>query len=185
MSKIIISESLYQRLGTYAQGFDTPQAVIERILDRIEKTDLDKEIIEKKEDTPLLPRTKAYIQMTPELMEQIYNWGKDVFEGKIDIYTARNSLAKAGMNKTSATIYLFVHQYMMAGRCYKRAINGASTEYFLEKIKADYGLQYLEKALLAVEQHMQYRASLHDGKEPRNIRRIYDGFVNELDDKID
>ena len=116
------------------------------------------------------------MRITLDIIKKIYRLGKDVFEQRTNKYEARDTLVKnAGMKPASAMMHLYAFMNMMEGECYKRAINGTATEYFLEMILADYGPQALKTALSSVDEHIEYYESHGTGKL-RKIRNIHDKF---------
>ena len=180
MPVIRISDELYKKLESLAIGFDTPQNVIERLVEKAEGIDTEEidteqeEYQQSKKNTWRSKRTTS--ATTFDVVKQIYPLAKDVFEQKADIYDARDTLVRdAGMNPASALMYVQAFLGMMEGECYKRAINGTATEYFLEMILADYGQGALKKALSSVDEHIEYYESHGTGKL-RNIRNIHDKF---------
>ena len=113
---------------------------------------------------------------TLDVIKQIYPLARDVFGRRADIDDVQDTLVKnAGMNPSSALMYVQAFLKMMEGEGYKRAINGTATEYFLEMIHADYGPRALKKALSSVNEHIKYYESHGTGKL-RNIRKIHDKF---------
>ena len=113
---------------------------------------------------------------TLDVIKQIYPLARDVFERRANKYEARDTLVKnAGMNPASAMMYLYAFMNMMEGECYRRAINGEATEYFLEMIHADYGQEALKTALSSVDKHIKHCQKEGWG-ERHNIREIHDKF---------
>jgi hypothetical protein len=53
---------------------------------------------------------------------------------------------------------------MMTGKQYKRTINTEATDYFLDNILKDYGIQKLEIALKSVREHVDYYEKQSKGK---------------------
>ena len=175
MRAIRVSDDLYKKLESLAVGFDTPQNVIERLVEKVEGIDTE-EIRIKQERGQQSKR----IPLNLDVIKQIYLLAKDAFEQKGDRYEVRDTLVKdAGMNPASAMMYVQALFGMMKGECYKRSINGAATEYFLEMIHADYGPQALKTALSSVDEHIKYYESYGWGKL-RNIRKIHKEFFERV-----
>ena len=175
MPVIRISNELYAKLESLANGFDTPQNVIERLIAKTEGTNMKQE--EPQQGTEITRRSKRTTSgITLDVIKQIYPLAKDVFEQRADIYDAHNTLVEdVGMNEATAMIYLQIFQNMMKGECYKRSINGATTEYFLEMILADYGQEAFKTALSSVDKYIKNYES-HGWGEKRNIRNIHNKF---------
>lgn len=166
MSRVIrISESLYKKLESMAVGFDTPTNVIERLVRQQEGENLEQDNVQPKLN-----------KITTEIIETAYLQAKDVYANKTSIVDAQSALVDdLGMHPGSARDYINNFQKMMSGECYQRTMNGNATEYYLEKIYADFGKEKLKKALFAVEQHIQYYETFSNGKL-RNIREIHKKF---------
>ena len=113
MPVIRISDELYKKLESLAIGFDTPQNVIERLVEKAEGIDTEEidteqeEYQQSKKNTWRSKRTTS--ATTFDVVKQIYPLAKDVFEQKADIYDARDTLVRdAGMNPASALMYVQV-----------------------------------------------------------------------------
>ena len=172
MRAIRVSDDLYKKLESLAVGFDTPQNVIERLVEKVEGIDTE-EIRIKQERGQQSKR----IPLNLDVIKQVYLLAKDAFEQKGDRYDVRDTLVKdAGMNPASAMMCVQALFGMMKGECYKRSINGTATEYFLEMILADYGQEALKTALSSVYEHIEYYESHGTGKL-HNIRNIHNKFL--------
>jgi len=168
MPVIRISDSLYKKLESLAKGFDTPQNVIERLIEKTEGVYMEQE------------ENNQRKKITLDIIKQIYLRAKDVFSQKDDINNAQYILVKdTGMNSGSAKMYIQAFLKMMVGEHYKRTINGTATEYFLKNIRDDFGQQALEQALASVEKHIEYYEGLGNG-ELRNIKDIYHKYYNSI-----
>lgn len=88
-------------------------------------------------------------------------------EGKIEINR------RTGMNEGSAQDFITIFLAMMSGKVYKRAFNNATNKFLLESIKQEFGEESYRKALKAVQQHIDYYATLGKGKLT-GLQRIID-----------
>ncbi len=164
MPIIRISDAVFKTLESMAVGFDTPQNVIERLIQQTEGVEMMKEETQENQKTGL------------DVIKQIYPIAKNVFERKYNMDDAQSRLVnEVGMNPNSALMYLQAFQKMMEGVGYKRAINGTATRYYLEMIDLDYGRPALIKALSTVDKHIMYYDGLGRGKL-QNIRKIHQEF---------
>ena len=68
---------------------------------------------------------------------------------------------------------------MRNGRVYKRTMNKAATEYFLDRIFQEDGKPALEKALASVLEHVRYYEPFGNGKLD-GIRRIHEKYSKLL-----
>jgi len=110
-------------------------------------------------------------------IEASYELAKDVYEVKTNKKLALDTLvAKYGMNRNSASDYLYLFGQMMKGARLERTANAYATEYFLKRIYEDEGKQGLKKALTALRQHIDYYEQL-DNTKARTNRSIYEKFV--------
>lgn len=138
----------------------------------------EKERAEHKEIDTRQERTQQTKRITLDIVKQVYPLAKSVREGKLDITDVQNKLAK-DMDPGSAQDYVRAFLHMMEGECYKRTINAAATEYYLEMIHADFGQQALRIALSAVKQHTKYYGDLGYGRLV-SIESIHREFSKKL-----
>ena len=116
------------------------------------------------------------MKITRDMVEQAYNYGKKVYSGEIGWNQAKDEInSSSGMETGSAQAYITVLLAMMNGEEYRRTINTYATEYYLENIKKDYGLEALKKAVTAVDLHTKYYKTLGKGSlaSIENIVREY------------
>ncbi len=169
MPTIRISDALFKTLASMAVGFDTPQSVIERLIQQTEGVEMVQEKAQENQKTTL------------DVIEKISPIAKAVFEQTLSMEVGQDRLVKnAGMNPNSALMYLQVFQKMMEGKGYKRAINGTATQCFLDDIHKSYGDDAVIKALTSVDEHIEYYEALGHGKL-KNIREIHQRFSNKID----
>ena len=172
MTDIIIPESskLYKKLAKLAKTFETPESVLERVIDAYDAP------MQNKITSTKLAKPKKKI--TLDVVKEIYPRAKDVYEGRIDLDKALNELEDK-INKGSAWMYINTFKAMREGKSYTRNMNTAATRYFLEQIFKDYREEGLELALQALNEHIKYFESLGNGKM-KTIRQIRDEFTAKL-----
>ena len=78
-------------------------------------------------------------------------------EGKIEINKV------SGMSEGSAQAFITIFLAMMDGEEYKRAFNNDTNKFLLESIRNDFGESFFEKALNAVQKHIDYYSTLGKG----------------------
>jgi len=113
--------------------------------------------------------------ITQQMVEKSYEYGVMVFKKQIDKNKAADLLnTQYKMNQSSALIYVGNIVYLLNGQCYKRIMAEDHTNYFLTMIKKEFELEYLQKALFAVKQHIKYIRSIN---KPSNVERLYNNFM--------
>ena len=102
-----------------------------------------------------------------------FEFGKQVYSSQISKNAARGKLTEElGMNINSAADYLSNFLHMMKGEKFTRTMKGDATEYFIVKIKNEFGNKYFLNALDSVEKHVDYYENLGRRNLP-NIREIF------------
>jgi hypothetical protein len=97
--------------------------------------------------------------ITREMVEKVYDVSKQVYENKITEQEAIDIMSEAGMNSSSAVMYIYCFDRMMKGEVYKRGTSTFAAEYYISKIREDYGREYSNKAIESLEKHIQYMKS--------------------------
>lgn len=101
-------------------------------------------------------------KITNEMVKAAYQIAAKVYRGEITRSEGKDEVASvAGMGTGSAGDYITVFLAMMEGSCYKRTINLYATEYYLEHIGNDYGLEAQKRAAKAVIEHVKYYKTKH------------------------
>jgi len=110
-----------------------------------------------------------------------YSISKEVYQGTLKQSVAVNKLAlEAGMNINSATDYINNLKLMLKGRRFQRTLNYDSMDYFLNNINADYGASFLSKALLALNQHIEYYEEIGNTKM-KKMRSLVDKYKSIIE----
>ncbi len=68
-------------------------------------------------------------------------------------------MSEAGMNSSSAVMYIYCFDRMMKGEVYKRGTSAFAAEYYISWIREDYGKEYSKKAIKSLQKHDQYMKS--------------------------
>lgn len=94
--------------------------------------------------------------ITHKQIHLTYQLAKDFFNSRLSLKDAKQLLSDAGMNSNSAVDYLYDYCHLMRGESFSRTMNVYATQYYLEKILNDDGLDSLKIALLSLSQHIDY-----------------------------
>ncbi len=174
MTDIIIPESsrLYKKLANLAKVFESPESVLERVIDAYDAPMEDKPTNTK----PVKPKQK----ITLEVVKEIYPKAKDVYEGRIELDEALDYLEKI-MYRGSALMYVNIFKAMRQGESYTRTMNTDATRHFLEQIRKDYQEEGLELALQALNAHIEYFEKFIGAGKMKTTGKIRDEFSAMLD----
>lgn len=116
-------------------------------------------------------------KITNEQVHRAYEVACQVYERKISRKDATDDLVKNfKMNEVTAANHIYNLQKMLEGERYERTMNPYATEHFIQNILKDYGLRYKSLALNALEQHLDYYASLKNGGPQHKHRRILEKY---------
>lgn len=120
------------------------------------------------------------MKITVEMSKGAYEIAKRVHSGELTRTEGKISIAKeTSMNEGSAQAFITIFLAMMSGEVYKRAFNNETNRLLLESIKRDFGDEAFKKALEAVQQHIDYYATLNKG----NLTGLQD-IVNQLSKRV-
>jgi 5-methylcytosine-specific restriction enzyme A len=113
------------------------------------------------------------MKISNEAMKASYVVAKRVREGALSRSAGIEELhQRFELNRGSAGDTISSIGYMLEGERYDRTINAFATEHFLEMIRRDYGQDALQKALSAVEKHVDYYEGLPRGSKLLKIWKI-------------
>jgi len=125
-------------------------------------------------------------EITRKHIEKAYEVAKYYKKGKLKLQEATDKLIDEGMGPSSARGYIYSYIYMIEGRGLTRTINATATEYFLEKIWQENGIDGLRKALFSLSEHFKYYKGV-SGNSKASHRKIYDKYaelINHQNDDI-
>jgi len=123
-------------------------------------------------------------KITKKIIQETYEIAKQVFQEKISLKEGIKILEKIGMNKNTASDYIYNYLNLIQGKTFTRTTNADATEYYLEKIHQENGKKGLEKALLALSQHFDYYED-KTGSKVKTRKDIYNKYLKLIDDKTD
>ena len=178
MPSIMLNDEVYASLEALAVGFDTPNSVIKRLLDKELGINKPQEYKGMKDITPI-PKGK----ITLEIIETLYPIAKEVYEERREINDAVGYL-EGKMSRASALMYIKTFSAIRNGKCYTRTINKIATRYFLERIFEEYNIEELKKALDSVRSHIMYFEQFLEGGKMKPTREIYAEFLKIYNNKL-
>ncbi|MBO6586652.1 MAG: HNH endonuclease [Gracilimonas sp.] len=116
------------------------------------------------------------MKVTEQHSQKAYEVSKAVYLEEISFQDGRSLLKeKHEMNPNTASDFINIFKCMMEGKRFTRTLNAYSTNYFLENIKQDFGIESLIDALTSLKLHIEYYESLRN-TTLRTVRKIYDQF---------
>lgn len=119
-------------------------------------------------------------KITKEQVHLAYELALQVNQKKISREDAIENLVNIlNMNSVSAGDYIQSIQKMLKGECYKRTINAYATEYYLEKIANEFGVNFQNLAIVALRKHLDYFQSLPNGGPQKKHRKILNKYTKE------
>ena len=104
------------------------------------------------------------MKITIKMSKGAYEVAKKVYSGQLTRNEGKVEINKAtDMNEGSAQAFITIFLAMMNGEKYKRAFNNDTNKLLLESIRKDYGEESFQKALEAVQKHIEYYSTLGKG----------------------
>lgn len=110
--------------------------------------------------------------ITLKEIEQVYLLAKNVYFNNLARNDALDEAEKFGMNRGSVHHLITNFKYMIDGVKYTRTNNNATTEYYLEHIYKDFGLEKLKNATNALHLHIEYYENLRN-TTMHGLRKIF------------
>lgn len=99
-------------------------------------------------------------KISKNMLEETYKIAIKVYEKIFNKNEGAKILCEQHkMNRNTANIHIGIIGCMLKGFCYKRAMSGDATNYYLAMIKKDFEMEIFVKALTAVKHHFQYKKS--------------------------
>ena len=105
--------------------------------------------------------------ITPEMIEATYAAARSVYAKTTTKKDAVNEVVQnADMNPSSANIFITTAVNLISNEYYTRTVNGEATEYFLVRIRKEYGFVTYKKALARVRENVE-----HNSNPQNNIKQ--------------
>ncbi len=103
---------------------------------------------------------------SPDAARAAYDCAVRIRRGDLTPAAACDKLEVAhSMNRSSARNCFHIVSSMLGGKAYKRKATASVTEVFLEAIQHDFGPEGIRRALLALEQHLEYTSTIGQGRQ--------------------
>lgn len=100
------------------------------------------------------------IALNQDSLEEIFQVARQVDRGDVTQSKGRDDLVRAyGLNVNTANMTIRSLRHLLNGERYRRALTLDATDYFLVRIRDEYGDQWLRKALAGLSAHIDYRHS--------------------------
>lgn len=147
------------------------ESIILELMTRVQKLEAEvsqlKATQQPEEQNPI--KTKA--KVTPEMINLCYIFATAVYdkEGVDTKLLAEKVNEETGMNVNTANMNIMSIIDMLNGSTYKRLLSGETVDLCLGWILKDYGKQGLEKAINALQGHIEYLNSIGN---PANTLKI-------------
>jgi 5-methylcytosine-specific restriction protein A len=100
------------------------------------------------------------MEISENQIKGCYKIAKMVFAGRMAKTEGAKRLNENGMNLASASDYIENFKKLMQGALFQRTMSAFATDYYFSKIYVDFGIEFLAKAVAAVEQHIKYYEGL-------------------------
>ena len=84
------------------------------------------------------------------------------------------------MNENSAVDYVYNYSNLIQGKLFTRTTNIYGTEYYLQKIYEENGVDGLQNALLSLSQHIDYYEE-KSGSSVKKRKDVYERYLNLID----
>jgi 5-methylcytosine-specific restriction protein A len=98
------------------------------------------------------------MELSQDILEEVFQVTQQVDRGDLALAKGRDDLVRAyGFNANSANMTIRSLRHMLNGERYRRAMTLDATDYFLSRIRDEYGSQGLQKALVGLSAHIDYR----------------------------
>lgn len=123
-------------------------------------------------------------KITNEMVEKAFEIGKKIYLNQLSRLEGINILGELGMNESSAHDYIYSYSNLIQGKLFTRNTNVYATEYYLNKIFNEEGINGLKNALLSLSQHIDYYEEV-SGTSIKKRKEIYFRYYNLIKDFYD
>lgn len=115
-------------------------------------------------------------KISNQLIKEAYKIARDFHRKKITLKEAKDILATKGMNKNSATDYIYNYSNLIQGKLFTRTASAFATEHYLKNIYEEHGQTGLKNALVSLSQHLDYYEE-KTGVKIKKRREIYNKYL--------
>lgn len=120
-------------------------------------------------------------KITNEMIWKSFSIGKKVYKKEIQLKTGVEKLKQMGMNHSSAHDYIYSYSNLIQGKLFTRTTSAYATDYYLEKIFQENGVNGIKSALLSLSQHFDYYED-KTGSAVIKRRKIYEKYLKLIPD---
>lgn len=114
------------------------------------------------------------------MVEESFKIGKRFYKNQISLKDGIKILTDIGMNENSAVDYVYNYSNLIQGKLFTRTTNIYGTEYYLQKIYEENGVDGLQNALLSLSQHIDYYEE-KSGSSVKKRKDVYERYLNLID----
>ena len=114
------------------------------------------------------------------MVEKSFEIGKRFYKNQISLKDGIKILTDIGMNENSAVDYVYNYSNLIQGKLFTRTTNIYGTEYYLQKIYEENGVEGLQNALLSLSQHIDYYEE-KSGSSVKKRKVVYERYLNLID----
>ena len=119
-------------------------------------------------------------KITNQMVEKSFEIGKRFYKNQISLKDGIKILTDIGMNENSAVDYVYNYSNLIQGKLFTRTTNIYGTEYYLQKIYEENGVEGLQNALLSLSQHIDYYEE-KSGSSVKKRKDVYERYLNLID----
>jgi 5-methylcytosine-specific restriction enzyme A len=119
-------------------------------------------------------------KITNQMVEKSFEIGKRFYKNQISLKDGIKILTDIGMNENSAVDYVYNYSNLIQGKLFTRTTNIYGTEYYLQKIYEENGVDGLQNALLSLSQHIDYYEE-KSGSSVKKRKDVYERYLNLID----
>jgi 5-methylcytosine-specific restriction protein A len=115
-------------------------------------------------------------KITNEMVEKSYEIGKRFYKNQVSLKDGIKVLTDIGMNENSAVDYVYNYSNLIQGKLFTQTTNIYGTEYYLQKIYEENGIDGLQNALLSLSQHIDYYEE-KSGSSVKKRKEVYNRYL--------
>ncbi|MDD2435767.1 MAG: hypothetical protein PHO63_05925 [Bacilli bacterium] len=120
------------------------------------------------------------MKIIEKMYASAYEYGKKIYNKKLIKEEAAELVnLETGMDKNSAIFYIEQVIGLITGTEYRYFTSEEATDYYIYKIKEDYGIEGIRNCLKAIEYHIEWQE-----KKSKNIPKYLYVVVDDLKNNI-
>jgi 5-methylcytosine-specific restriction protein A len=127
---------------------------------------------------------KILVKISDDQIKATYEIAKRVYIGDLEKEAGAKELnEQQKINFSSACDYIKNFRQLMDGLVFHRTMNAFATNYYFTNIKNDYGVEFLARAISAVQKHIEYYEGIRPAKL-HELREVIDRHLPLLEKPI-